>query len=234
MSDIGFFRSFFTLPDGFSTMLNMRIRLFACLAFILTASACRGIDRQVVAPEPLEIDRIESTLESIESGNPLPPFMQFFDEGTTAINSYVWLRNSKTMTGSYPVRMRWFSPNDFRPPIAQSVVEMEPGQQIAQFSIHNESGLTNGPYQLFVRAGKDLSNLSASGSKRFFVGMTPEQAQDFMNQETAFRKKRDEKRAKRAAEEARARAGSGTVTGSGADLGGSGHLPPALAGEAEE
>jgi len=149
---------------------------------------------------PLEIDRIEVSEEPIESDKPLPEFKTYFGTGTDVIYTYVWLNNADTMTGSFPVRMTWFSPSDLAPPVARRDIELEAGQGIAQFSIHNENGLQNGPYKLIGRAGRSVSDLTASGSKRFFIGMTPEEADEYVEQEEAYVKKRDEERAKREAE----------------------------------
>ena len=132
---------------------------------------------------PLEIERIEVTEEPIESDKPVPEFKTYFGTGVDVIYSYVWINNADTMTGSFPVRMTWFSPSDLSPPIARRDIELEPGQGIAQFSIHNEGGMRNGPYKLIGRAGKSTSELTASGSKRFFVGMTPEEADEYLEQE---------------------------------------------------
>ena len=178
---------------------------------------------------PLEIERIEVTEEPIESDKPVPEFKTYFGTGVDVIYSYVWINNADTMTGSFPVRMTWFSPSDLSPPIARRDIELEPGQGIAQFSIHNEGGMRNGPYKLIGRAGKSTSELTASGSKRFFVGMTPEEADEYLEQEAEYIKKRDEERAKREAErkiqeeeEARLKAlygTGGTMTGEGLGTG---------------
>jgi len=151
-------------------------------------------------PEPLSITEIVSSVEPIDPENPLPTFTDFFEEGTEVIYTYVSIQNAETMTGSFPVRLRWFSPNDFRPPIAQRMVEMEPDQNIAQFSIHNEDGLGKGPYMLIARAGRDLSSLTATGSARFFIGMTQEEAQEFLEQEAEVKAQREKKRKIREAE----------------------------------
>lgn len=167
-------------------MRIFRIRFCALLLCVAALTSCGGAE--VTGPEsepkPIVITEIVSSAEPIDPDAPLPVFTEHFDEGVTAIYSYVTIQNSETMTGSFPVRMRWFSPNDARPPFAQRVVEMEPGQNIAQFSINNAAGLASGPYMLIARSGKDLYSLStASGSARFFVGMTPEESEIYLIQE---------------------------------------------------
>lgn len=147
--------------------------------------------------KPLMVETIVSSSEPIVPGEPFPPFKEHFSSGTTVIYTYISFENTETMTGAFPVRLRWFYPNDFRPPIAQHVVSLEPSQRIAQFSIHNENGLPIGPYMLIPAYGKDQSSLTETGSARFFVGMTDEEAKKFIKEETEFRAKRDEEMAKR-------------------------------------
>jgi hypothetical protein len=167
--------------------------VFLVLFLVLGISACGGVD----APPPsLTIDRIQSTPDAIDPVNPQPAFTQFFSTGATVIYTYVFLSNTETMTGSFSVRLRWFFPNDLRPPIAQHVLELQPGQNIAQFSLHNEDGLRQGPYQLIARAGKNPSELTASGSSRFFIGMSPDEAQNFLDEEAEFMRQREEVRRK--------------------------------------
>ena len=213
----------------------MRIRTTFVIT-LLSASllvACLEETKQPLLP--LDIERIEVSEQPIEPDKPLPEFKTHFGTGANVIYTYVWLRNADTMTGSFPVRMTWFSPSDLAPPIARRDIELEPGQSVAQFSIHNENGMQRGPYKLIGRAGKNLSELTASGSKRFFVGMTLEEADEYVRQEEEFIRQRDEERAKREAErkkekeeEARLKALNSTgSTMSGADLG-TGALLPTL------
>jgi len=182
----------------------VRFPFTALLLVTVLLSACG----ETVAPQPplppLKITRVESTDVPIEAGKAFPDFHPHFEEGVSVIYTYVWLENAQFMTGAFMVRMRWFSPNDFRPPIAQHEIEVQPGQDIAQFSVHNEDGMNPGPYQLIARAGKDASSLTASGSSRFFIGMTEEEAEEFLTEEDTFRKARDEKRAKQKEEQAKA------------------------------
>ncbi len=180
----------------------------ACCAVLL--SACAGSGGE------LAVTRILSSAEPIIDGEPLPVFSDHFQTGATVIYSYVFLENTKTMTGSFPVRLRWFYPNDFRPPMAQHVVMLEPGQEVAQFELHADSGIPVGPYQLIARSGPDQSTFTASGTTRFFVGMSPASAEQFVAEETEFRRQREEERARREAEEEeRLTAESGSVMSGG-------------------
>ena len=174
-------------------MNRLPLLLFWAILVVLVACGPEEIGSSTSGGE-FTVDQIVSTTEQIVPDQPLPQFKEHFGTGTKVIYSYVWLKNSETMTGSFPVRLRWFSPNDFRPPIAQRVVELSPGQNVAQFSIHNDAGLPNGPYMLLARAGRKLNELTASGSSRFFVGMTPEEAKAFLDEEAEVRRRKDEER----------------------------------------
>src|SRR3989344_3002294 len=156
-----------------------RYWIFISLLPLFLAS-CSGT--AIDAP-PLAIEHIVSSKEMIDPGKPLPEFTLYFATGTTVVHSYVWLKNFESMTGSYVVRMRWHYPNDFRPPMAQRVVTLGSGQNVAQFSFHDEKGLAVGPYLLDVRAGKDEMNLTASGSARFFIGMDESAAEEYLKEE---------------------------------------------------
>lgn len=242
--------------------MKQSLTLIISFLFVICLSAC--FPEEVKEEDQIMIEHIVSSLEPIVPGEPFPPFLTHFETGATVIYSYVWLKNTETMTGSFPVRMRWFSPNDFRPPMAQREVELEPGQNVAQFSIHNEDGMPNGPYMLLARTGRKLSELTASGSARIFVGMTEEEADTFLKEEAEFRamrdqqmKEREEERKKQEAEEAKRKAEMGTGAtatgdgllpegalgpmgdvevgvGEGTETGTEGELPPGLTGGVEE
>ena len=192
------------MSSHFLILYPVRCLIILSLIFVSLLSACGETAVPQPPPPPLKITRVESTDVPIEAGKPFPDFHPYFEVGVSVIYTYVWLENAQFMTGAFMVRMRWFSPNDFRPPIAQHEIEVQPGQDIAQFSVHNEDGMNPGPYQLIARAGKDASSLTASGSSRFFIGMTEEEAETFLTEEEAFRKARDEKRAKQKEEQAKA------------------------------
>jgi len=174
-------------------------RYWILLGFLpLFLGACSG----AVVPLPqLEIEHIVSSKEPIDPTKPLPEFTQYFATGTTVVHSYVWLKNFESTTGSYVVRMRWHYPNDFRPPMAQRVVTLDSGQNVAQFSFHDENGIAVGPYLLDVRTGKDEMNLTASGSARFFIGMDESAAAQYLIDEAEFKQKWEEDRAKKEAEQ---------------------------------
>ena len=155
-------------------------------------------------PPPLMIESIVSSKGPIDPAKPLPEFTTHFATGTTVVNSYVSLRNFESMTGTYVVRMRWHYPNDFRPPMAQRVVTLNAGQNVAQFSLHDEKGLANGPYLLDARAGKDEMTLTASGSARFFVGMTEKESEEYLKEEAQYKKNWEAERAKREEEQKKA------------------------------
>ena len=179
----------------------MKFLLPAFLLFLLTAC----VSAQNALKEP-EIEYIVSSATQIDPAKSLPEFTLYFASGTTVVHSYAFLKNLESLTGSYVVRMRWHYPNDFRPPMAQRVVTLSPGENVAQFSLHDGAGLQNGPYLLDVRAGKDEMNLTASGSARFFIGMTPEEAETYLVDEAEYKKKWEEDRAKREAEQEKAEA----------------------------
>ena len=90
------------------------------------------------------------------------------------------------------------------PPLAQRVVTLNAGQNVAQFSLHDEKGLANGPYLLDARAGKDEMTLTASGSARFFVGMTEKESEDYLKEEAEYKKNWEAERAKREEEQKKA------------------------------
>jgi len=238
--------------------MKQPLTLIAFLIAFIGLAACAP--EEIKEEDQLMIEHIVSSVEPIVPGEPFPPFLTHFETGATVIYSYVWLKNTETMTGSFPVRMRWFAPNDFRPPMAQREIELEPGQNVAQFSIHNEDGMPRGPYMLLARTGRKLSEMTASGSARLYVGMTEEETETFLEEERKFRvtrdaemKKREEERKKQEEEEAKRKAEGGTgatATGDGllpggalspmgdVDVGkkkGTGTaLPPGLTGGAEE
>lgn len=193
-------------------------RLLTVIGCLLFLPACSGEIAQGPPPPPLDIVRIATTAEPIIPGEEIPPFLTFFETGTTVVYSYVWIANTETMTGSFPVRMRWFSPNDLRPPIAHRDITLEPGQSVAQFSIHNESGHANSPYKIIARTGKDLSSLTASGSHRFYIGVSEQDAQIFLEQEAEYLQKREEERRKRKEEEERKKAEEEMTEESGAEV----------------
>ncbi len=165
-------------------------------------SACAG------GNGPVTVSRILSSSKPIVEGEPLPEFSEHFQTGTTVVYSYVIVENTKTMTGSFPVRLRWFYPNDYRPPMAQHTVMLEPGQEVAQFEIHNDKGLMRGPYMLIPAFGKDQSSLTETGSSRFFIGMTQEESQTFLTEEADYRRRQENERRLREAEDALAASGS--------------------------
>ena len=168
--------------------------LVTSLVFLLL-SACGP--KEPPPPTP-EIGRIAMSTEKIEAGKPLPAFVQLFEEGVTAIYTYVWLGNVETMTDTFPVRASWFSPNDLNPPIARTTIELTPPQSIAQFSLHAEDGIQSGPYKIIIRAGE---NFTASGSMRFFVGMTEGEAEKFLQEEEKLLRAREEERRRRSEKE---------------------------------
>lgn len=149
-------------------------------------------------PPRLRIANVVSSATPIEPEKPLPLFSLHFDEGVKALYTYVWFRNVATMTGGFPVHAQWFSRNDFTPPIAMHSLTMTPPQSIAQFSFHDESGIESGPYEIRLFAGEPLA---ATGSAKFFVGMTPEEIRQFLAEEDAFRKRMAEERRRRGEEE---------------------------------
>lgn len=148
---------------------------------------------------PLEITRIELSSEPIDPKEPLPTFTDHFEEGTKVIYAYVFFRNVETMTGSFPVRVQWFYPNDLSPPLAMSEITMTPPQAIAQFSLHNDAGMEKGPYKVLFFGGRDYG---ATGSARFFVSMTKEEAMEYLKEEEEMVKKMEEERKKQESEEA--------------------------------
>lgn len=147
----------------------------------LLSLLCFGILVSCVAEKapvlPVKISHVVVTEEKIEPGKPLPTFTDHFEAGKKIIYAYVFFENIATMTGSLPVRLQWFSPNDFSPPIGMSTVTLEPPATTAEFALNDSSGLKKGPYQALVFAGNPVT---ATGSVRFFVGMTREEAGEFM------------------------------------------------------
>ncbi len=207
----------------------MKTKIFALVIAIFILSSCSG-EAEYTPPE-LEISRIEFTSEQIESAEDIPEFRTLFETGSSVVYSYIWLQNAETLTGAYKVQMSWFYPNDLRPPVARHTIEMEPNQNIAQFSLHNEEGLNVGPYKVIIRAGLADGPLSASGSARLFVGMDMDSADKYLEEEAEFIKKREEekekKRIEREAEEARKAALSGS-TMTGEDLMDMEMMPPMM------
>ena len=187
--------------DAILTCVMRRLFPAIFIFFAAFSAACGPTESPSLRGE-FGIRAIFSSTEPIrpEEGY-VPEFQTHFATGTTVVYSYVFLENAQTMTGSFPVRLRWFYPNDFRPPMAQHIVELEPGQEVAQFEIHNESGMQPGPYMLIARSGRDQSNFTASGSVRYFVGMTEEEARVFLEEEEEYRRQREEERIRREAEE---------------------------------
>lgn len=172
--------------------------LLALLSFLLLS--CSPTHAPPSSP-PLEIARIELSAEPVDPGKPLPTFTDHFEEGTKVVYAYVWFRNVETMTGSFPVRVQWFHPNDLSPPIAMSQIAMTPPESIAQFSLHNDRGMEKGPYKVLFFGGRDSS---VTGAARFFVGMTKEAAGEYLKQEEEMVKKMEEERKRREEEAARA------------------------------
>lgn len=174
-----------------------RFGIFLLVLLPLLASCGDGAKKPA-----LQIDNVVSSSDPIDPANSaLPEFTQYFGTGTEVVYSYVQLKNVESMTGGAVVRMRWYYPNDFRPPIAQRVVDLQPGQNVAQFSIHTKGGLTVGPYQLEVWAGKNETTLTSSGAARFFVGMNEAAADQYLIDEAEYRRKWEEERKKREEEQ---------------------------------
>src|SRR3989344_748461 len=165
--------------------------LFGILPFIV---ACTG----TVSEKPkMQVEYIVSSSEPIEPGKPFPEFTQYFATGTTVVYSYVWLKNYESQTGTYIVRMRWHYPNDFHPPMMQHTVTLS-GQNVAQFSFHDENGIKTGPYMLDVQTGKDEIIFSGSGSARFFVGMSESAAAEYLREEAEYKQKWEQNQAEQA------------------------------------
>ena len=162
-------------------------RLFPILLFVILA-ACAA---QEISPPPLRISQIVVSQEKVVEGKPLPVFSEYFEEGPKELYTYVIFENVETMTGSFPVRLQWFSPNDMTPPIGMSSITMEPPSSIAEFALHDDAGMKRGPYEVLVFAGEKFT---ATGSTRFFVGMTPEEAAVFLKQEAEIERQREERR----------------------------------------
>lgn len=210
----------------YSSPMARRWILFGILPLL---AACSGTIAEV---PKLRIENVVSSAEPIELGKPFPEFTQYFATGTTVVYTYVWLKNYESMTGSYLVRMRWHHPNDFQPPIMQRTVTLS-GQNVAQFSFHSEKGIAVGPYLLDVQAGMDEILFTASGSARFFIGMSEDAANQYLLEEAEFKRKWEENQAlqdaemKKQEDEERARqeklgwekrvTGSGEVEGDGFD-----------------
>jgi len=199
--------------------------------------ACTPVTK--IPPPPLTISHVLVSSEKIEEGKPLPEFAEHFEEGHKVLYAYVFFENVATMTGSFPVRFQWFSPNDFSPPIGMSSVEMAPPSSVAEFALHDGEGLKRGPYQALIFAGEPLT---ATGSVRFFINMTPEETEEFMKAD-AFARVEQEKRRLEAEEKAKIEEEKKKAAGSGeslGDLGGPGggkepeELPPALTGGERE
>ena len=151
------------------------IFLFALLAL----AAC---EPTLPPSAPLRIGRIAMGATPVEPGKP-PDFRRHFEEGTKVVYAYLWLENVRTMSGSFPVRAMWFAPNDWTPPVAVSTITMTPSENIAQFSFHDDRGIPRGPYEILFYAGPEFT---ATGSTRFFVAMTEEEAEEFLREEAEF------------------------------------------------
>lgn len=149
-------------------------------------------------PPPLEISRIELRAQPIEENKPLPTFTDHFEAGTKVVYAYVWFQNVQTQTGSFPVRVQWFHPNDLSPPLAMSEIKMTLPESIAQFSLHNDGGMEKGPYKVLFFGGTDYG---ATGSARFFVGMTREEAEASLREEEEVKRKMEEERGKKKGED---------------------------------
>ena len=201
--------------------------MFLNALFLGFLIACTPIEK--IPPPPLTISHVLVSSEKIEEGKPLPEFSEHFEEGHKVLYAYVFFENVQTMTGSFPVRFQWFSPNDFSPPIGMSSVEMAPPSSVAEFALHDGEGLKRGPYQALVFAGEPLT---ATGSVRFFVNMTPEETEEFMKADV-FARVEQEKRRKEAEEKAKLEEKE-KGTGSGEMMGGSGGLEGVLAPRSPE
>ncbi len=140
---------------------------------------------------PLRVAQILVSEEKVIEGQPLPVFSEYFEEGPKELYAYVIFENVATMTGSFPVRLQWFSPNDMTPPIGMSSITMEPPSSIAEFALHDDAGMKRGPYKVLVFAGEKST---ATGATRFFVGMTPEEATEFLKQEAEIERQMEERR----------------------------------------
>lgn len=169
----------------------MRGRFFLAAECSLLLLSCSPTQPPSPPSSPLAISRIELSAEAIDPKEPLPTFRDHFEEGTKIIYAYVFFRNVETMTGSFPVRVQWFYPNDLRPPLAMSEIRMTPPASIAQFSLHNDTGMEKGPYKVLFFGGKDYG---ATSSARFFVSMTKEEAMTFLKQEEEMVKNVEEER----------------------------------------
>ncbi len=185
------------------SLLPMIQKYYALVIFILIASgsltACIGQEKQ--APF-LQIENILHTEGQVVAEKPMPQFQDLFETGVKIIRSYVQLRGMETMTGSVVVHMQWFSPNDLRPPFATKNISIMPHQNIAEFTLGNEGGLRAGPYKVVVWTSSNNMRLTATGSSRFFIGLTEQEALTFIEEERKMleamaeqRKRREEERA---------------------------------------
>ena len=186
------------------------------LGILLALTACTATQPPSA---PLRIDHIAMSAEPVKDGKPLPTFRDHFEKEPKVLYAYVWFENVRSMTGSFPIRAMWFYPSDLRPPVAVSEIRMTPPDSIAQFSFHDAKGIPKGPYQILFSAGPKYT---ATGSIRFFVGMTEKEAREFMQEDTDARRMMAEAQQKRAedqpspdglrlAREAKKRAESGAL-----------------------
>ncbi len=166
------------------------MRWFFPILFLSILVSCTP--GELPLPPPLRVAQVVVSSEKVVEGEALPLFSQYFEEGQKALYTYVIFENVATMTGSFPVRLQWFSPNDFSPPIGMSMITMEPPSSIAEFALHDDAGMERGPYEVLVFAGE---NSTATGATRFFVGMTPEEASEFLKQEAEIERQMEERRA---------------------------------------
>jgi hypothetical protein len=161
-----------------------RLILFSLLFPLSLLSACTP---ERLPPEPLRLSSIVIGAEPIEDGKPLPTFGQYFAEGVEILYVYAQFENMRTLTGSVHVMMDWYVPNDFHPPTSRTRLELQPPQNVAQFSLHRRGGMGKTPHMVIIRAGENPQNLTESGSMRFFTGMTTDEARKALEEEASKR-----------------------------------------------
>jgi hypothetical protein len=152
--------------------------------------------------------------------------LQFSERFDVADRNLVGVAVFKNVVDGTHVMATWFSPDERTIPLGRSTLIIASGATIVRFSIGAPGTWKPSPYQLRIDAAVPLKPTpsplekarrwvappprTASGSVRFFIGMTDAQVQAY-NEELEQWKKEDAERQRKFAEEEARRSASGTL-----------------------
>ena len=119
--------------------------------------------------------------------------------------SLIGLIAYKSLPNNTTVQATWFSPNDLTPPIGRTTQVTQSGANVVRFSIQNTRQWTPAPYMMQVATFDANQKETSSGSIQFYIGMTPQQINEYEKayaaqlQQVELQKQRAADQAKRAA-----------------------------------